>query len=273
MSAVEKRVDVIDADTGEVLHSTGEDGSHLVATGATPSGAPMVVREESRGLVLSTVADLDTMSLRLAKSELVPLAFRDKPANVFLALNMGLELGLSPAASLRAIHVVDGKPALSADAMVAIILSSGAAKPGSFHCVESSESGAIYEAQRLGAPKPLRKSFTIQEAERAQLLGKDNWKKYPQRMLEARAKAALARDLFPDVLHGIYTPEELEPLPPAPSVLDELKAELFEVKTEAELERLANRAFSDLSGAEQDVFRPLWVKVRDTIAKSKGGQS
>ena len=260
-------VEVVDADTGEVLHRTLESGEHIAATGAEPSGAPMVVREEKRGLELSTVGDIDTMSLRLAKSELVPLAFRDKPANVFLALNMGLELGLSPASSLRAFHVIDGRPSLAADAMVAVVMSSGAARH--FVCVESSERIAIYEAQRVGSPKPLRKSFSIEEAERANLLGKDNWKKYPQRMLEARAKAALARDLFPDVLHGIYTPEELEPEPPPPSVLDELKELLFEVKTPAELEKVAQRAFAELSGDEQNAFRPLWVKVRETIAKSE----
>lgn len=256
--------EVIDAETGEVLQSTDVDD-----TPNHGSLAPLIVRhEEKRGLVLTCVDDVEKMSKRLAMSELVPQAFREKPANVFLALNMGLELGLSPAASLRAIHVVDGKPGLAADAMVGIVMASGAAR--SFVCIESNERIAIYEAVRVGSDRAVRKSFTIEEAEQANLLGKDNWKKYPIRMLEARAKAALARDLFPDVLHGIYTPDELAATAviEARTVLDELKDALFDVKTIAELERVGQRAFVDLGSTEQDVFRPLYKEVKAALEKA-----
>ena len=69
-------------------------------------------------------------------------------------------------------------------------------------------------------------TFTLQQAEKAGLLAKEgsNYKKYPMRMLKARAQAYACRDLFSDVIANIYTPEELEevayPIKPDYSVED-----------------------------------------------------
>ncbi len=52
--------------------------------------------------------------------------------------------------------------------------------------------------------------FTLLEAKQAELDVKDNWKKYPKRMLEARAFAIAGREIADDVLHGMYLPDELE---------------------------------------------------------------
>jgi len=55
-------------------------------------------------------------------------------------------------------------------------------------------------------------SFTIEQAQRAGVTGKDNWKKYPEAMLRARCISALARAVYPDVVLGIYETDELEPV-------------------------------------------------------------
>jgi hypothetical protein len=120
----------------------------------------------------------------------------------------GHELGLSPMSALRTIHVVKGKPVLSADVMAGLALSSGLASY--FRCVESTAQVATYETHRKGDPSPVRLSFTIQQAQQAGLAGGDNWRKYPDAMLRARAKAALARDVYPDALAGCYTEDEAQ---------------------------------------------------------------
>lgn len=51
--------------------------------------------------------------------------------------------------------------------------------------------------------------FSIVDAQRAELLDKDNYKKYPARMLDARAFAIGAREIASDVLFGMYTVAEL----------------------------------------------------------------
>lgn len=55
----------------------------------------------------------------------------------------------------------------------------------------------------------VKSSFTISDAKAAELLDKTNWKRYPKRMLDARAYAIGAREIADDFLNGIYTPDEL----------------------------------------------------------------
>ena len=54
--------------------------------------------------------------------------------------------------------------------------------------------------------------FSLEDAARAKLAG-DNWQKYPAAMLRARVITAAARAYAPDVLDGVYDPDELSPGP------------------------------------------------------------
>ena len=94
---------------------------------------------------------------------------------------------------------------LSADGLVGVVLGRGIAEY--FACIDESETSVTYETKRIGSPHPQRCTWTIQDANRAGL-GGDNWKKYPRAMLKARCKAALARDVYPDVLAGCYEEDE-----------------------------------------------------------------
>lgn len=155
---------------------------------------------------LIPVNELQQLAGMLSKSSLLPPDLRGKEADIAVTVMAGRELGLSPMAALRSIYVVKGRPVLSADAMVGLVLSSGAAEY--FTCVESTNVIATYETKRKGSPMPQRLSFTVEQAKRAGLTG-GNWQSYPEAMLRARAKAALARDVYPDALAGCYTEDEV----------------------------------------------------------------
>ena len=135
-------------------------------------------------------------------------ALTGKPADVLAAILAGQEMGFSPMAAIRAINVIKGKPVLGADAMVAVALSSGIAEY--FRRVEESDVTVTYETKRRGSPEAQRCTWTMEMALRANLSKGDNWKNYPRAMLAARAKSELARDVYPDLLLGCYTPEEAE---------------------------------------------------------------
>ena len=160
-----------------------------------------------------------SLAATLSKSALIPQDLRNKSDDVFVTLLAGHELGLTPMASLRAIHVVKGKPILSADTMVALVLGRGSAVY--FRCVEESDTSVTYETLRVGAPEPQRATWTITDAKRANLTG-GNWTSYPRAMLKARCKSVLARDVYPDVLAGCYDETERDeiegrrPAQPAP---------------------------------------------------------
>lgn len=129
------------------------------------------------------------------------------PEAAFTIIATGAELGLSPMASLRSIHVIEGKPVLSA-ALIAGIVQRRPDLCESFALVESSDTVATYETTRRGQAS-VRMSFTIEQAQRAGLVGKDTWRKYPHAMLRARASAELARAVYPDVVGGLYDPDEI----------------------------------------------------------------
>jgi hypothetical protein len=136
------------------------------------------------------------------------------PEAVVTAIVMGRELGLSAMQSVRGIHVIEGKPTLSADMMGAVIQRSPVCEY--FRMIESTDQVATYETKRRGHSEPTRLSFTIKEAEAARLTGKDNWQKFRAAMLRARCSSALGRIVYPDLLMGVYDPDELEPQAPPP---------------------------------------------------------
>ena len=135
------------------------------------------------------------------------------PQAVLSTLLLGRELGLPAMAALRGVHVIEGKHSLSADLMVALVLRSGMAEY--FRLVETTDLVCTYETRRKGTNNPQQLSYTIEQAEQAGLLyvrpGKQpgNWHKMPRQMLRARCKSELARLEYPDLLAGLYTPEEL----------------------------------------------------------------
>lgn len=180
---------------------------------------------QSQALVPRTLDEVRGLSAQFAKSALLPPDLRGKEADVFVTILAGQELGVPPMAALRGIHVVKGRPILSADMMVGVVLGRGVA--AYFRCVDESQTSVTYETLRVGSPEPQRCTWTLEDAKRAGLDG-DNWRKYPRAMLKARCKAMLARDVYPDVLAGCYEESEREEIegPRALAHVDAVDAEV-----------------------------------------------
>lgn len=140
-----------------------------------------------------------------------------------LVMMSGRDLGMSYAQSLRAFHVIEGRPTLSADGMVAACLVRRDVCE-SFRTIEATNEKATVETKRVGQAAQ-RYTFSIDDARRAGVAGKGTWQKYPSRMLLARARSALARDVYPDLLLGLYDPDELETVPAQPAHVDAVVVE------------------------------------------------
>jgi hypothetical protein len=145
---------------------------------------------------------------KLCKTEFVPSNLRNKPEAVLAVFLTGRELGIGPMQSLRDIYPVNGRPALMATLMVNRVRGLG----HRFKTVKSTDQEAVVQIHRGDQPEPepeLR--FTLADAKRAELIGKENWRKYPTAMLWSRAAAAACRRDAPEALGGaVYTPEEIE---------------------------------------------------------------
>lgn len=125
----------------------------------------------------------------------------------FIRMATGMEVGLSPWQSLRSVYVIENRPSMSADLIVALCLRATDVCEY-FRCVESTDKIATYVTKRVGQPE-VRMSWTIEQAEKAGLLTKSNWKNYSSSMLRARCSSALARTVYPDLILGLYTPDEI----------------------------------------------------------------
>lgn len=127
-------------------------------------------------------------------------------AELALRVQYGLEIGLGPAQSLTAIHVVQGNPSLTAGAIAAKIKGSGRYNYRVTEHTDEACTVVVYEnGEEAGTSR-----FTMDDAKAAGLLANAQWKKYPRNMLFARAVSNAARWYAADVFGGaVYTPDEL----------------------------------------------------------------
>ena len=154
--------------------------------------------------VPSTWHDAYWLTRKIAGTPFVPKAIRGQQASVFAAIITGAELGLSPMQSLRMVNVIDGRPAASAELMRALVNRAG----HRISVVDAQNSTVTLSGTRRDTGASARVTWTIEDAQRAKLLGNPSWAKYPRSMLLARATSELCRMLFADVIGGLYTPEE-----------------------------------------------------------------
>jgi len=219
-------------------------------------------------IIPRSVDEVRVLAKSMLGSALLPEAFRREP-DIIAAVVAGLELGLPPMAALRGVHMIKGRPALSAATMVAVVLGRGLAEY--FECVEDRPESVTYETKRVGGRNPQRATWTSADQRRAGLSG-DNWTKFPSDMLHARCMARLARRAYPDVLAGIYTPDEVnhfdEPMPSRPMqsgpAADTADAEIVSEIREAVPVNLIDRI---LSAGSIDALRAL---ARECNALPKG---
>ena len=204
-----------------------------------PAGGAMAKRDEWNKLAFEP-SSLDAaiiVATRLFKSGLLPSSV--KSAEAALAIIMfGRERNLTAMQSLTTIYIVEGKPAMSSDLMAAKVLESGLAEY--FEFAESTPEKCTFVTRRKGRPERSI-TWTIEQARQAGVVGKDVWKKYPAAMLRHRAASDLARAIYPEVVLGLYDPDEIEPSatpPPNPEAARAaevmLHADIAKIRTEVE---------------------------------------
>jgi len=160
------------------------------------------------------LSELSSFAKSIAGAGLCPDALRGKPSDVSMVLIRGAEMGLSAMTALQNLVVIKGKITISADLLRARCQAHPACEM--FEVVEADDQRATVRVRKAGWSEPLEVSFTIEEAKRAGLAGKDNWKNYTQDMLVARATSRAARRFFPDVTAGAYTTEEVRDIDDTP---------------------------------------------------------
>lgn len=151
-----------------------------------------------------------TFSNYLADSDLVPKDFKGRPGNCLIAMQWGAELGLKPLQAMQNLAIINGRPALWGDAVIALVRASPLCE---YVVEEDNGETATCRVKRRGEQEQSR-AFGMADAKLAGLSGKQGpWTQYPKRMRQMRARAFALRDVFPDVLRGLPVAEELMDTP------------------------------------------------------------
>lgn len=164
-----------------------------------------------------------TFSEYLANSDMVPKDFKGKPGNCLVAIQWGMEIGLKPLQAMQNIAVINGRPSLWGDAVIALARNF----PLCEYIVEEDDGRtATCRVKRRGEVEQSR-SFSMDDAKTAGLLGKQGpWTQYPKRMRQMRARAFAIRDVFPDALKGLPVAEEVMDAPRDMGQADVVKPEV-----------------------------------------------
>jgi len=119
--------------------------------------------------------------------------------------------GLHPAIAARDYHVINGRPALRADAMLARFQAAG----GKVEWGEYTDTRVVGKFSHPSGGS-VEIAWTTKMAQDAGLTRNPTWKSYPRQMLRSRCISEGIRTVFPGVVVGTYTPEEVEDMAPAP---------------------------------------------------------
>src|SRR5690606_31794716 len=187
-----------------VPQARGREESGMTKTNGTPEIA--VTNGGSDAIQIAQhINQIQALGQTLVKSGLLPQGVRTPEAAVAIILK-GRELGIPPMQALSHIHVINGKPTLSAELMLAMVMKAG----HEVWIVETTSERCAIAGKRRGSGREQSLTFTLEDAQRAGVTTNQTWKKYPDAMLRARAISAFCRMFAPDVLMGVsYTPEEL----------------------------------------------------------------
>jgi hypothetical protein len=184
---------------------------------ATREAAPIALG--SHGVRLQSLEDLYRFAVAVSKTPFAPKDFKT-PEAIMIACQYGMEVGLTPMQSLQSVAVVNGKPALYGDALVAVVRASGLLEEFEESIDgEGDERVAVCRVKRRGM-KAREARFSVADAKTARLWGKTGrdgqttpWITYPERMLAMRARGFALRDEFADVLRGLIAYEEAADIP------------------------------------------------------------
>lgn len=189
-----------------------------------PSALPAVVKSNigigPRGITPTNLDELFRCATAVSQSGLAPKGI-ETPQAILVAMEMGLEIGLPLMASLQNIAVINGRPTIWGDAVLAVVRGTGELEefaewyeekgtklprnPSNF----TDDTVAVVRVKRRGSDAN-ETGFSVADARRAGLWGKAGpWSQYPARMLRFRARGFALRDTFGDALRGLRSAEEV----------------------------------------------------------------
>ncbi len=238
------------------------------------SNQDIMVTEPNQGfMVLNNLEQAIKVSEMIATSSFAPKGMQNRPGDILVALQMGQELGLKPMQALQNIAVINGRPSVWGDAMLAVCRNFR----GFEYIHETFDEHtmtATCATKRVNEPEVSR-SFSKADAEKAKLWHKDGpWSTYPKRMLQMRARGFSLRDNFPDILRGILSQEEAQDLPRERVDYSRVAGgstvnASFEMMPDHDQLGMLRSKMADTSTEEMDICQYLKIESLDDITRNQ----
>lgn len=154
------------------------------------------------------------VATKMSEAEIIPEAYRKKPANILIALDMANRSGVSVMTIMQNMYIVKGKPAFSGAYVIAGINASGTydqlryrvtGKGDTLSCVAYATSKATGEIDEGPA-------VTMDMVKAEGWLSNPKWKSMPELMIRYRAAAFFGRVYAPQIMMGMHMADEIEDL-------------------------------------------------------------
>lgn len=168
---------------------------------------PMEARTEMGAIVPQNMDEMARFATMVCKSGMAPKGL-ETPEKVAIAVMKGLEVGFTPFQSLADIAVINGRPTIWGDGLIALVRREG----HQVHEWLEGEGDAMVASctvKRADTGEEITRSFSVADAKKASLWGKQGpWQQYPKRMLQMRARGWAVRDGAADAMKGLRVAEE-----------------------------------------------------------------
>lgn len=183
--------------------------AQVPATRPAAPRPPIMAGGAVAALVPQSLDEAFRVAQAIAASGLAPRGL-DKPEQVMVAIMAGAELGLAPFQALQSFAIVNNRPTLWGDGLMAVARAQGI-KAQEWIDGEGDAAVAHCEVTRPDTGETIPRSFSVSDAKKAGLWNKQGpWQQYPKRMLQMRARAWALRDGCADMLRGFQVREEVE---------------------------------------------------------------
>lgn len=199
-------------------------------------------------------------------------------AEAVTRITLGLSIGLMPMQAIQQIANVKGRYTIWGDAALALVRKSG-------QCIfikhdyhgEGDDLTCTVTTQRKGEPYEISDSFSIGQAKKAGI-HRNTWLQYPERMLLNRARSYLLRNVYGDILMGMFTTEELQDIPQNDErQVDAVFQENIEQKQDEKDEIVSSTSKDDMDdlalGIIEKMQREEDPKIRKIIFDSGDGDN
>jgi hypothetical protein len=185
----------------------------------------------------------------ISNSGLIPAALRNKPADILVIMQTAREMNIPPMQAINSINVIQGRLSISPQLMIALFRQK---LTGGFLKIEINETKkeaiVICSRSKENMDESYKSTWNVEKAKLMGLLGKDNYIKQLTNMLKWRAVAEAIRVVAPDVIMGLYLPDEIEDIVETANKVEGISSDVIiseeEIKKEEALkEKVKNEYF------------------------------